>query len=313
MKRIRLALLYGGDSAERDVSITSWKAVRSNLDRSKYEIFDYDIKTDLQRLVSDSPQLNAAFICMHGRGGEDGTIQGLLELLKLPYQGSGVMASAVAMNKRMSKELYERAGLAMPRSRVLFKGDATDIRELESWAPCMVKPVHEGSSIGMSLVSRPEDLEAAIQNGFRYDREVLVEEYVSGVEVTGAVLGMEELRPLPLIEIVPLKEHAFFEYSAKYDPAETDEICPARISPELTRAAQRVAMIAHRVLGCRGYSRTDMIIRNDEIYVLETNTIPGMTNASLFPKAAREAGIEFPQLLDLLIEMAFTAHEKEYV
>ena len=313
MKKIRLALLFGGDSAERDVSITSWKAVRSNLDASKYELFDYDLKTDLHRLVNDSPKLDAAFICMHGRGGEDGTIQGLLELLKLPYQGSGVLASAVGMNKRMTKEVYERAGLTMPRSRVLVKGASTDLRELESWAPCMVKPVHEGSSIGMSLVARPEELEAAIQNGFQYDREVILEEYVAGVEVTGAVLGLEELRPLPLIEIVPLKGHAFFEYSAKYDPAETDEICPARISPELTRAAQQIALTAHRVLGCRGYSRTDMIIRNGEIFVLETNTIPGMTNASLFPKAAREAGIEYPQLLDLLIQMAFTAHDKEYV
>ena len=310
MERIKLALLYGGDSTEREVSIMSWEAVRENLDPSRYEIFDYDLKTDLPQLVSDAALLDVALICMHGRGGEDGAVQGLLDLLKLPYQGSGVLGSATAMNKRLSKELYLRAGLTLPKSIVLNRASPIELEAFRDLIPCMVKPAHEGSSGGMSKVEQLESLPEAIADAFKYDEEILVEEFIAGIEVTGAVIGLDELQSLPLIEIVPKGEHIFFDYTAKYDASQTDEICPARISPELTEKAQKAAITAHRALGLRGYSRTDMIIRNGEILVLETNTIPGMTKNSLLPKAASQAGIEFSCLLDLLIEMAFQAHKK---
>ncbi len=310
MRQIKLALLYGGESAERDVSIMSWESVKGNLDPNRYELFDYDMKTDLKRLVEDAEFLDAAFICMHGRGGEDGAIQGLLELLKLPYQGSDVLGSATAMNKRLSKELYSRAGLSLPRWRALNRTSPVEMGALRDLIPCMVKPSHEGSSMGMSKVEQLDDLPKAIEDAFVYDDEILVEEYIAGIEVTGAVIGLHDLQALPLIEIVPKGNHIFFDYTAKYDATQTDEICPARISPELTEQAQRVAVRAHRALGLRGYSRTDMIIRDGEVLALETNTIPGMTKTSLLPQAASKAGMEFSYLLDLLIELAFQAHKK---
>ncbi len=285
----------------------SWEAVRTRLDPEKYELFHFDIPADVQKLASDAPKLDAAFICMHGRGGEDGNVQGMLELLKLPYQGSGVLASALAMNKKISKELYLRAGLCLPQCTALARGDELDLDRFSPWRPLMVKPVHEGSSMGMSRVERMEDLAPAVETAFRYDREVLVEEYVSGTEVTGAVVGLDDLRALPLVEIVPKNSHAFFDFAAKYDAAETDEICPARVSGQVAEAAQQAAVAAHRALGCRGYSRTDMIVSGERVYVLETNTIPGMTVNSLLPKAAAAAGIAFPRLLDMLIEMAMNA------
>jgi len=304
MKRLKLALLYGGDSAEREVSIMGWKFIRAHLDPGRYELFDYDTRSDLERLVADAPELDAAFICLHGRGGEDGSIQGLLELLKIPYQGSGVMASAVAMNKCMSKKMYASVGLMIPRWTALVKGQSIEVDVLKEDVPCMVKPVHEGSSVGLSLVRDSTEIERALERAFYYDRKVIVEEYVKGIEVTCGVIGLDELQTLPLVEIVPREGHEFFDLQAKYDPAATDEICPARLPAELVFKAQQAALVAHRALNCRGYSRTDMIISDGVVYVLETNTIPGMTENSLLPKAAKAAGIEFPQLLDLLINLA---------
>jgi D-alanine-D-alanine ligase len=304
MKKIRLALLYGGNSAEREVSIMGWKVIRAHLDPERYELSDYDTRTDLERLIADAPRLDAAFICLHGRGGEDGSIQGLLELLGIPYQGSGVMASAVAMNKRMSKALFAWAGLPIPRSMALTRGQPLEIESLKEHIPCMVKPVHEGSSVGLTLVRQSANIETALHQAFRCDKEVLIEEYVQGTEVTGAVIGLDKLQAWPLVEIIPKQGHDFFDLQAKYDAAATDEICPARLPSQLALKAQQTALAAHRALNCRGYSRTDMIIRDDTVYVLETNTIPGMTETSLLPKAAKAAGIEYSQLLDLLIDMA---------
>jgi D-alanine-D-alanine ligase len=309
MKRLKLALLYGGDSAEREVSIMGWKFIRAHLDPGRYELFDYDPSTDLERLVADAPRLDAAFICLHGRGGEDGSIQGLLELLKIPYQGSGIMASAVAINKRMSKKVFGWAGLTVPSWMALTKDQPIDLEALRKNVPCMIKPVHEGSSVGMSLVRDPDDIEQALQQAFRYDCEALIEEYVKGVEVTGCVIGLKELQVLPLVEIIPGQGHDFFDLHAKYYAAATDEICPARLPVELALKAQQAALTAHRALNCRGYSRTDMIIREDIVYVLETNTIPGMTATSLLPKAAKAAGMGYSQLLDVLIDLALQVNK----
>ena len=306
MTKLRLALIAGGNSAEREVSLNSGEQVYQALDKSKYDISRYDPKDDLERLARDAANLDVALVIMHGRGGEDGALQGMLDLLGLPYQGSGVLGSALAMNKELSKMLYQQAGLKVSRALFLNRGEALDLRGIEAQLglPVVIKPVNEGSSIGITKAGTLEELERGLAAAFGHDRRVLVEEFLDGVEVTGGVLGNAELTALPLVEIVPSEQYDFFDYEAKYKPGASREICPARLDEATTRKAQEISLTAHRALHCRGYSRTDMIVRDGDIYVLETNTIPGMTATSLFPQAARAAGLEFPQLLDRLIELA---------
>lgn len=304
--KIRVALLAGGKSAEREVSLKSGEQVYQALNKSRYDVSRYDPRDDLARLAQDADHLDVALIILHGRLGEDGTVQGFLELLGIPYQGSGVLGSALAMNKMISKQLYIQAGLPVAPHIIADKSAPPKSEEIRQNVgfPLVVKPEHEGSSIGLSIVHNESQLAAALEQGWQYDRLCLLEKYIHGTEITGAVLGNESLQALPLIEIVPGKEYEFFDYNAKYLPGATNEICPARISPELTEKAQEIAKRAHRVLNCRGYSRTDMIASGADLFVLETNTIPGMTRTSLFPQAAAAAGISFSALLDRLIELA---------
>jgi len=306
MGKLRLALIAGGKSSEREVSLKSGAQVYQALNQDKYAIRRYDPLTDLERLVHESRDLDAALIIMHGRGGEDGSLQGLLDLLEIPYQGSGILASALAMNKELSKAIYRQAGLQVPRALIFDRAGAPSPQEIEAalGLPVVIKPVNEGSSIGITKAATPEALSTGLAAAFALDNRVLVEEFIQGTEVTGGVLGNARLQALPLVEIIPSSTYAFFDYEAKYQPGATEEICPARLSPELTKRAQECALTAHKALGCRGYSRTDMMIREQEIFVLETNTIPGMTATSLFPQGAKAAGIDFPDLLDTLINLA---------
>jgi D-alanine-D-alanine ligase len=306
MGKLRLALIAGGKSSEREVSLKSGNQVFQALDKDKYDIRRYDPLTDLERLVREAGELDAALIIMHGRGGEDGSMQGLLDLLEIPYQGSGVLASALAMNKELTKNIYRQAGLQVPRSLTFDRDRTPSPREIEAdlGLPVVIKPVHEGSSIGISMAGTPEALSTGLAAAFALDNRVLVEEFIQGIEVTGGVLGNARLQALPLVEIIPASTYAFFDYEAKYQPGATEEICPARLNPEMTKRAQECALTAHQALGCRGYSRTDMMIRDQDIFVLETNTIPGMTATSLFPQGAKAAGIDFPALLDTLINLA---------
>jgi D-alanine-D-alanine ligase len=310
MGKLRLALIAGGKSSEREVSLKSGAQVYQALNQDKYDIRRYDPLTDLERLVQEAKELDAALIIMHGRGGEDGSMQGLLDLLDIPYQGSGVLASALAMNKELSKTIYQQAGLKVPRALIFDRAGAPSLQEIAVGLglPVVIKPVNEGSSIGISKAPTPEALSTGLAAAFALDNRVLVEEFIQGTEVTGGVLGNARLQALPLVEIIPASTYAFFDYEAKYQPGATEEICPARLSPELTQRAQECALTAHKALGCRGYSRTDMMVRDQEIYVLETNTIPGMTATSLFPQGAKAAGIDFATLLDTLITLAL---EKE--
>ena len=306
MKKLTVALLSGGISSEREVSLNSGKQVFAALDKEKYAVLRYDPKTDLQRLVADAPKIDAALIILHGPYGEDGTVQGLLDLLDIPYQGSGVLGSAVAMNKLMSKQLYQQVGLPVPSYLALKRSDAIDPADIAArlGLPVVIKPVQGGSSVGMSIVRSEKDLPDAIQKAFDYDTAVLVEAYIDGIEITGGVLGNSDPEALPLIEIIPDKNHEFFDYEAKYTAGVTQEICPARIDEDLTEKARTYAVTAHEVLGCRGYSRTDLMLKGRDLFVLETNTIPGMTATSLFPQAAAAAGLPFGQLLDRLIELS---------
>lgn len=305
-KKLTLALLAGGKSAERKISLASGEQVFGALDKSRYEIVRYDPATDLPLLAKEAEGIDVALIILHGRMGEDGTIQGLLDSLEIPYQGSGVLGSAIAMNKILSKQLYGHAGLTTSPFMVADRSNPPPVSSIvdELGLPVVIKPEHEGSSIGLTIVKQQKDLSGALQKAWAFDRRCVVEKYISGIEITAGVLGNEDLLALPLIEICPDEKYEFFDYEAKYTPGATKEICPARISQELTEKAQDFARRAHDALHCRGYSRTDMILSGDDLYILETNTIPGMTATSLFPQAAAKAGIEFPALLDRLIELA---------
>jgi D-alanine-D-alanine ligase len=210
------------------------------------------------------------------------------------------------MNKLMSKQLYQQVGLPVPSYLALKRSDTLDSADIAArlGLPVVIKPVQGGSSVGMSIVRSEKDLPGAIQKAFDYDTSVLVEAYIDGIEITGGVLGNSEPEALPLIEIIPDKSHEFFDYEAKYTAGVTQEICPARIDEALTEKARTYAVMAHEVLGCRGYSRTDLMLKGRDLFVLETNTIPGMTATSLFPQAAAAAGFPFGQLLDRLIELS---------
>lgn len=306
MEKITIALLAGGVSSERAVSLNSGDQVYEALDKNKYRVIRYDTQIDLKRLVVDAPTIDAALIVLHGPFGEDGTVQGMLDLLGIPYQGAGVLGSALAMNKLASKQLYERSGLPVPPYLTFKREDpiSSEICIQRLGLPLVVKPVNGGSSVGMSIVRSKDSIEDAINSAFEQDEMVLLETYIEGTELTGGIIGNEKLEALPIVEIIPDKKFEFFDYEAKYTAGATREICPARIDGALTQKAQQYALIAHQALFCRGYSRTDMILKGSDIYVLETNTIPGMTSISLLPLAAKVAGISFSQLLDKLIELS---------
>lgn len=305
-KKLTVALLAGGKSAEREVSLKSGEQVFKSLDKERYEVLRYDPATDLPALAQDAHRIDVAMIILHGRLGEDGTIQGMLDSLGLPYQGSGVLGSAVAMNKILSKQLYVHAGLPTAPFLIADRAAPPDPAAVIArlGLPVVVKPEHEGSSIGLTIVRDSEKLADAFTKAWEFDKRCMVEKYIPGIEITAGVLGNDKIQALPLIEIVPGDAYEYFDYTAKYTPGASKEICPARVSPAITAKAQELAIRAHQALCCRGYSRTDMILSGDDLYILETNTIPGMTETSLFPQAAAKAGIGFSELLDKLIELA---------
>ena len=312
MSKINLALLSGGISSEREVSLKGGDQVLEALDKTKYNITRYDPKFDLERLVKDASKIDVALIILHGPYGEDGTVQGLLDLLNIPYQGSGVLGSALAMDKLLTKKIYGISGIPSPPYIVIRKTDelTPEAYVAKLGLPLVIKPAVGGSSIGMSIVKREEDVKKAIMLAFENDDTVLIEAFINGLELTGGVLGNDDLLALPIIEIIPDKKYEYFDYEAKYKPGATQEICPARIDDAFTEKAKEYAKLAHRALNLSDYSRTDMILQKDKLYVLETNTIPGMTETSLLPQAAKEAGFTFTELLDKLIELSMERNGK---
>jgi D-alanine-D-alanine ligase len=305
-KKLRLALLAGGKSGEREVSLKGAEEVAKALNPEKYEVRRYDPATDLAQLAAEATTLDAAFILLHGPFGEDGTVQGFLDLLDIPYQGSGVLGSAIAMDKNLSKILYRNNGLKVPDWYMAAKEDIDNPRKVlgELGLPLVIKPANQGSSLGMTIARSENEIAEGLKKAFAIDHQVMVEEYIEGREITGGVLGNDELTALPLVEIIPGEQYEFFDYEAKYQPGASTEICPAELDDPLTIRAQQYALAAHRALELRGYSRTDMIVSGDDIYVLETNTIPGMTPTSLLPQGAAAAGYDFAALLDRLLELA---------
>ena len=302
---IRVALLFGGRSAERPVSLNTGAQVAAALQGLGFDVVLIDTGDDEFITSLANAEVDVAFICLHGRFGEDGTVQGLCELLELPYVGSGVLASALALEKVRSKQFFTFAGLRTPDFAVVHRGRLYDVSALVEalGEKTVVKPANEGSSVGMTIVHDSGELAEAIEKAFEFDRDVLIERFVAGTEVTVAVIGNDELVALPTLEVVP--EHEFYDYESKYVPGMSSHIIPARVSEEARAECQRLAISAHKTLGCRGMSRTDTIVEPDgTVWLLEVNTIPGMTSTSLVPDAARAAGIEFPELCRMLVEFA---------
>ena len=236
-----------------------------------------------------------------------------MDLLDIPYQGAGVLGSSVAMNKLTAKQLYDNAEVPTPSYLAFSMNEKINTsRVVETLnLPLVIKPACAGSSVGMTIVKDENNLENAFKLGFQHDDTIIVEKYIKGVELTCGVLGNDDLEALPVIEIIPGEGHEFFDYNAKYVAGETNEICPARIDDSTTKKVQQLAKKAHQALFLKGYSRTDFILCNSELQVLETNTIPGMTATSLYPQSAKVGGYSFTALLDKLIELAIQEHKKQ--
>ncbi len=300
--KLKIAVLMGGTSAEREVSLSTGRQILNALDPEKYAVTaldTQDMPALLASLTENRPDV--CVIALHGRGGEDGTLQGLLDLLGIRYTGSGVLASALAMDKAMSKRVLTAAGVLMPQDVTLKRGETMPTGAMP--LPLIVKPNAQGSTIGMSIVREASEMDAAVTLAFQNDDTVLVEQFITGTEITVPILGNDVLEILPIVEIVPAK--GFYDYEAKYTAGATDEIVPARIPDAVAAEARRIAALCHQTLGCRGMSRTDMIVTaQNEIYTLEVNTIPGMTPTSLLPRSAEAAGFPFPKLLDKIIALA---------
>lgn len=332
MNKTHVAVLMGGASSEHDVSIKSGAMVAGNLDIARFEIsrivigrdggwqFPEEEPVSLYDAVARLRALNpdCVFPVLHGPYGEDGRLQGMLDLLGLPYVGSGCAASALAIDKVRCKAVVKEAGIAVARQLVwsreaVLAGPEAFAERIadEIGLPCVVKSPCQGSSLGMAIPRTREELVQCLPDVAACGQEVMAEEFVEGSEVTCGVWDPEPGKspvPLPVTEICPVTS-AFFDYHAKYIPGACEEITPARISDAVTRNVQEVAKRVHRAVGCRGLSRSDMILRDDEPVWLEVNTIPGMTQTSLFPQAAAAVGISFPELVGRLVESAIAWHE----
>ena len=297
LKTRRIGVLMGGLSEERAVSLRSGAAVSQALRDIGYPVIELDVGKDLPaRLVAE--RIDLAFIALHGRYGEDGCVQGLLESMFIPYTGSGVLASSVGMEKVFTKQVFVAHGLPTPAWAAFTTAPEALAATLPFGYPCVVKPSCEGSSVGIHICKSRAEFEAAIADASKYAGKLLVEQYIKGREVQGAVLDDEALGA---IEIVPARE--FYDYQAKYGPnSGTKYLFPAPVPPEVYEKVNQTCLAAHRALGCSGSSRSDVIITPDgQTLLLEVNTLPGMTNSSLLPKIAAGRGIGFPQLCERLL------------
>jgi D-alanine-D-alanine ligase len=308
----RVAVLKGGRSLERQVSLRSGARVEDALERLGHEVVPIDAGVDLiARLREVSP--DAAFVAMHGRDGEDGTVQELLEILGIPYTGSGVLACIRAMDKVLTKHLLLEAGV--PTSE-FFAFNETAFRELGAAEalpaieerldfPIVVKPSSQGSALGIKFARTAADVPAALVAAFSYDSKVLLERYVEGRDLAVSIVdGSEGPEALPVVEAVP-REEDFYDFEARYEIGRTDFVCPAELSDDATARAQALALSTYELLGCSGFARVDLMLdQPGELYVLEANPIPGLTETSLLPQAAEAAGIGFDQLVGRILDLA---------
>lgn len=313
----RIALLYGGSSSEREISLKTGLMIKKNLTPKKFRVKLIDTgKNNWQKyLVSNKNKFDLAFVALHGKGGEDGVIQGFLESIGLPYTGSEVMSSAVGMDKILSLTIFKSQQIIIPphlitNRKKFLKNKATVINKINQslGLPCIIKPNNGGSSVGVFLVKKKGEIEKIINQVSDFDNVILVEKYLKGIELTAGVLGNwdnpDSLIALPIIEIIPNSKHELFDYVAKYTKGVSEEIVPARISRQLTKKIQKLTLKAYKAFNCRGFARFDIILVGNIPYFLEVNTIPGMTETSLLPKAAKAYGLSFPQMLEMIINLA---------
>lgn len=303
----KVAVMFGGNSAEREVSLASGKAVLEALQAVGVDAHAFDPKyDDLDDLVLED--FERVFIVLHGRGGEDGTLQGALSLMDIPFTGSGPQGSAFAMDKVRSKYLFKGAELPTAPFAIARKGQNLDLAKTLSELNnrVMVKPANEGSSIGMSQARTADELEKALEIAFQHDSEALIEQWVTGKEVTVSILNGVAM---PLIEMRTPNE--FYDFEAKYLSAKTEYLCPAPLSAELTESIQAIAVRAFELVGASGWGRVDFLIdENDQPYLLEINTVPGMTQSSLVPKSAAQAGLSFQQLVMTILAGSLDSDER---
>lgn len=282
MEKIKVAVLAGGGSSEREVSLMTGREMIKNLDKEKYEVIALELPKDLKKI---DKRIDVAMIALHGKGGEDGVMQGYLETLGIKYTGSGVMASAIGMNKRIFRMIAQKNNFLM----------AKETKKV----PCVVKASNGGSSLGVILVKNKANLKKAIEEVKKVDKEIIFEEYLHGVEVSCGIL--DDL-VLPVIEIIPKND--FFDYEAKYKEGKSEEICPARLPHKVINKIQNETKRICGIINTRGYARVDFIVKKGKVYLLEINTLPGLTSNSLLPKEAAVMGISYSQLLDRIIMSA---------
>jgi D-alanine--D-alanine ligase len=306
-EQVKVAVVYGGESAEREVSLHSGRCVHEALVSKGYDAKLVDVselllsKGDLSLFVgSDRPDV--AFLAIHGTRAEDGALQGMLEMLHMPYTGPGIQASSISINKALTKQILQQAGLRVPKGQLLTQSD----QEVEIKAPAIVKPNAQGSTVGLGYVERNEDMAEAVRKAFQYDDAVLVEEWIQGIETSVPVLGDRALLP---VEIAPATGR--YDFASKYVPGATEEIIPARVPEQTLKKLQEAALIAHRALGCEGATRTDIFVCGDELIVLEVNTLPGMTKTSLLPNSAAAAGIPYEELVDWMVKDALKRYAEK--
>jgi len=302
---IKIGVIAGGISAEREVSLSTGKGIYESLLRSGYDTRFIDFKnysTDIFKSI------DVVFIALHGKYGEDGTVQGLLELLKIPYTGSGVLASAIAMDKIFSKKIFCHENILTPDYEMAHGESFLSMEKIKSDVynkigyPVIVKPNRGGSTLGVTIVDKEEKLQEALKSALFYDRKVLIEKFISGKLLTVSIIGDKPLS-LPIIEIRP--KSGFYDYKAKYTPGFTDYIVPAEIDIETSNKISKIAEHCYQSLDCSGYARIDFIMdENKKVYALEANTIPGMTPTSLVPKAAGACGISYDLLVEILLNHA---------
>lgn len=304
----RIGVLMGGQSSEREVSLRTGAAVHGALCRLGYDAVTVDVGPTLSRDLREQ-KIAVAFLALHGPGGEDGSIQGFLETVGIPYTGSGVQASAVGMHKVTTKTVLAAHAIPVPAGMVIKRGErishAQALRSSKLRWPVVVKPASEGSTIGVTIVKKPAQWNPALSLAHRYDREAMVEAYIPGHEVTVSLLGRENETPvvLPAVEIVA--PGGFYDFSAKYEKGKTQYLCPAPLPAAVTKEIGVLALRAFEVLGCAGAARVDFrITPRGRPYVLELNTVPGMTETSLLPMAAVQAGIGYEELTERILESA---------
>lgn len=307
MNKIKIAVLMGGKSSEHEISLLSGQQVVTNLDQKKYEIVPIVISKNGNWKLNSilNHKVDLVFIAMHGKYGEDGTIQGMLDLAGLKYTGSGVLASAVGMDKTMFRKIMISENLPIPKFIQVNKNFNTKeiIKKLGKF-PYFIKPANGGSSVGASIANNIEELKKGLDLALQYDEVVLIDEYIIGREMTCAIINNKKLIALPVIEIKPLKGK-FFDYESKYTESGSEEIVPVNLNKNITKKIQDLSIKVFEVLGCKGFGRIDFILKDNKYpIILEINTIPGLTPMSLLPKAAKAAGISYSELLDIIINNA---------